>query len=277
MALTPTQRIRQAQVEAVVSGAISHITQAQTLAIYNFPAQEVHVSQAQTLVVETADLEQKITQAQVLAIVQGRIDNRKVRAWTFSLDGHDFYVLRLGDSGTLVYDTATEQWAEWKTEDLPFWRLQTGMNWLGMSIASFNEGATAPIIAGDDTYGLLWSLVPEDGLDEDPRGPEYDDIPFTRKVTGGVVTRRRDPISCNAVYLTANVGYPQAGAADITLRTSDDNGVTWTDHGAITVEAANYTQEISWRSLGTFFAPGRIFELEDKGASVRLDNLDMYD
>src|SRR6478609_3629716 len=207
MAITPTQRIRQAQVEAVGVGTPSvKVDQAQVIAVYNYPTESVLIDQGQVLGAITASITQKITQAQVLAVVKGRVDNHKVRAWTFSLDDHDFYVLRLGMRGTLVYDLTTNTWADWSSKDLNFWRAQTGMNWLGSDIASFNEGATGDAFAGDDTYGVIWGIVPEVGVDDDPRGEDYDIQTYTRQVVGGTVQRGRDTRSVGAAYLTCSVG-----------------------------------------------------------------------
>src|SRR5690606_14907332 len=73
----------------------------------------------------------RVTQLRVISLVRGRVANPRVRTWTFTLDGHDFYVLRLGDQETLVYDVSTEQWVNWDSAGLPFWRPNVGMSWIG--------------------------------------------------------------------------------------------------------------------------------------------------
>ena len=35
-----------------------------------------------------------------------------------------------------------------------------------------------------------------------------------------------------------------------------------------------FDTEIAWRSLGSFMAPGRIFELSDSGGLIRIDGCD---
>jgi hypothetical protein len=43
----------------------------------------------------------------------------------------------------------------------------------------------------------------------------------------------------------------------------------------LTVTPSDYSQEFAWRSLGLIRAPGRMFELSDNGAAVRIDGLDI--
>ena len=90
----------------------------------------------------------------------------QARVWTFSLDGHDFYVLRLGDSETLVYDLYSEQWVDWANFQKEFWRANNGQNWAGASKLAYTYGSD--VVVGDDTYGLLWFLDPEQPYDQDP-------------------------------------------------------------------------------------------------------------
>lgn len=195
-----------------------------------------------------------------------------LRVWTYSLDGHDFYVLRLGPSETLVYDLTTQQWSSWKSPSRNNWRAHIGSNWLGMSTDTFNRGFGSDVVAGDDVTGVLWVLDPNTGLDDTTTTGS---LPFTRMVIGGVSLSGRDTVPCGAVELTASVGHPALIGATITLRTSDDKGHTYNNHGNVTATAGSYDQVIEWRALGLIKAPGRLFELSDNGAAVRINSLDM--
>lgn len=196
-----------------------------------------------------------------------------LNAWGFSLDGHDFYVVRLGQDSTVVYDLTTGQWADWASPDSANWRASVGINWLGMSADSLTTDAETSIVAGDDTLGVLWTLDPSIGYDEDPT--TTDPVDFERKVIGGIVMRLRESQKVGAAYLSMDLGDPQMADATIKLETSDDFGHTWTDHGSITVTPDDFNQEIVWRALGLIKAPGRIFRITDNGASVRIDSLDI--
>lgn len=243
--------------------------------IYNYPSQGEEMSQARVFYINTATANLDISEARVFAIVRGRLENHKVRAFPFRLDGHDMVALRLGEDKTLVYDFTTGKWSRWASEtDDQVWRPSVGNNWTGMGKAFYDDGLTSDIILGDDTFGLLWGLDAESGIDEHPDASR-DDLPYTRRVVGGIPMRLRDTLKVGAVYLTADMATPQVTDATVGLRTSDDYGKTWTDHGTITVEPGNYDQEFSWRSLGLIKAPGRIFEITDNGATVRIDGLEM--
>lgn len=209
------------------------------------------------------------------AVVRGHIENPRLRAWTFVLDGHIFYVLRLGDDKTLLYDVSTQQWSWWSSGDNLFWRVTTGFNWRTPGNNAFYNGSN--IICGDDTFGLLWALDPEQGYDENADDSSGPIKPYVRVVTGQITTRSRQYLGVYQAYLTASVGDPKIENATITLKYSDDLGHTFVDAGAITVEPGNYFQEFAWRSLGKIGAPGRLFQLVDYGAFARIDELDIDD
>jgi hypothetical protein len=272
MALTPEIRASQAQVFAITEGNDLRLSQAQVLAVINFPTEEIRVSQFQVLSVLKPSLDIRVSQAQVFAVVRGRIDNTRMRAWTFTLDGHDFYVLRLGETGTLVYDTYSKQWTEWDGHDLPYWRTNVGQNWLGGVEHAEEYGST--VLVGDDTYGLLWLLDPNSGLDNHPDGIS-DDEPFPRIVMGQVNSRKVRAIPCNEIILLADKGDPAYIGATITLSTSDDAGNTFADHGTVTATLADFTTPYRWASLGQIVSPGRLFKIEDDGAIARIDALEM--
>jgi hypothetical protein len=218
----------------------------------------------------------KVSEVKSFAIVQGRIDSHRVQAFPFRLDGHDYIALRLGLDTTLVYDVTTQQWSEWNSGLTPApWRPTVGMNWTGMTTAFYTDGQNSDVVLGDDTFGVLWGLDPQSGVDDAPDPNVGIPQPYIRKVVGGIPMRMRETQKAGAAYITGSFGNPQYATAGITLRTSDDFGKTWTDQGTVTVQPGNYDQEFVWRSLGLIKAPGRIFEISDNGATVRLDSLDV--
>lgn len=242
-------------------------------AIGIFPSEDVQASNLQTMIPLDTSMDAEVSQAQVLVVGQGRVNDRTVRVWSFSLDGHDFYCITLGSAATLVYDLTTGAWSEWSSPGLAVWRAHKGQNWVTMDGITYADGATSNVVAGDDNRGLLWTLDPTVGYDQTANGG--DPVAFRREVTGGVPGTMRETTKVNAVYLTGSMAKPQLTGAGITLSTSDDNGLSWTDHGTVTVEQGNYDQEFSWRSLGLVKSPGKLFRLVDTGASVRFDNLEM--
>lgn len=263
----------------VLGETVPWISQGTVFAAANFPAEFTQVAQAAIVTAGPSKLTAEVAQATVYAIARGRVANPRARAWTFTLDGHDFYVLRLGDRETLIYDVYSEQWVEWTSSDLPFWRPSSGMNWSGAEILADEFGSN--IVAGDDTFGLLWFLDPEQAFDDHP---DYQRLPqqmaFPRIITAQVLATGREFIPCYAVFLTGD-NYGLSGVdftPEIVLETSDDQGRTFEVHDTLTV-TPDYDQNLpyEWLSLGQISTPGRIFRFTDNGVFARIDSLDMND
>lgn len=256
------------------SSPLATMSQLNSLVVYNYPADTGYLSQTSFVTVAESNPIAYVSQLQAIVVYRGRVDNHSVRVWTFSLDGHDFYVVTLGEEVTLVYDLSTDSWSEWSTTGYDVWRAHKGINWISMGQETYqDQGSQSNVVAGDNNYGLLWTLNPEVGYDEDPETGE--EVVINRKVVGGVQQKLRETIRVNGAYLLACSGSPQLSGASVTLRTSDDMGNTWANHGTVTAEVNNFTQEFAWRSLGLIRAPGRLFEITDNGATVRIDSLDI--
>ena len=201
----------------------------------------------------------KVTETvQLVAYSKGTPENFVNRAWTFTLDGHTFYVISLGEEGTFVYDTDTQQWSQWITEGYDIWNMHVGLNWRGN------------VIAGDTADPVIWQLDPSSFIDDDFRAQ-------TRIVTGGLATRTRDFIPNYAVRITGSMGETEvpltvpATTTSIELEYSDDQGKTFVSAGVVEVEEDNFVQVIQWLSLGVIQGPQRIFRITDVGSLARID------
>jgi hypothetical protein len=153
------------------------------------------------------------------------------------------------------------------------WRAHLGLNWQGVG-ANVLDSYAWNIIGGDDDSGILWNVDPNEALDTDIDG---NDVAFTRKAMGMIPMRLREGRQVGAVYMIGNLCSPALTGDGITLKTSDDQGVNWTDHGTVTASTTDTYQEIGWLGLGLITAPGRLFLLEDTGAFARISSLDMRD
>ena len=179
------------------------------------------------------------------------------RAWSFTFDGHTFYVLDLGTEGTFLYDMVTGQWSQFQTAGFSTWNMHAGTTW--------GEGRVA---GGDALGGFVWELNPDMTVDEGFRS-------LTHIVTGGLATRSRVRLAVESLRLTASVGQnTDSLGATVSLRWSDDLGKTWSAYQTISLTSSNFNGEIAWRSLGSFAAPGRVFEISDTGGMVRIDGTD---
>lgn len=190
---------------------------------------------------------------------RGGLTLSRKRAWTYTQDGHTFYVLDLSAEGTWVYDLETKQWSNFVTSGFTQWDVQAGVQWNSIRV-----------VGGDLVTTDMWELRASSTQDQDGAL----DIPHI--VTGGVQTRSRDFHSVEAFRLTGSsykIGNPSSSVMN--LRWSDDEGITWSGYYPITL-TAGVPVEVQWRSLGAFDAPGRIFEVSDSGGMVRLDGADCF-
>ncbi len=282
MVATPQVHVSEGDVDVVARALASNsqTSEADVTVIFNFPSQRVDVSQCDVdLLTEDISVPIEVSEYDVDVVIRGKVYNPKLRAWTFDLDGHEFYVLRLGDMKSLVYDLTTEQWSWWSSPTLDYWRASIGTNWTSSGNIPFDYGSN--VIVGDDNFGILWVLDPETGVDDSVRAEEREAgviKPFPRVATGQVTVRGRVTIPCYQVYLTSDTGQPAYTGASVSLSYSDDGGRTFVIASEpMTAEAGNYYQEFAWRSIGLVRAPGRIFRINDDGAFAKIDELTIYD
>lgn len=273
MALTPKVQASFGALRAVAVPSPSlRIPLGRVRAVYNTPVVELAVSNATVRTIKEGVPITNVSGFLLRTIVRGKIENPRVRAWSYTMDGHDFYVLKLGtEDKTLIFDLSTGQWSQWSSADNTRWRASLGFNWRSSRRIPANYGSN--VIVGDDSYGALWVLDPDYGLDEHLL--DGDPQPFPRVATGQIAIRGRTVLPCFSVYLSGSAGSPAETPSSVTLEYSDDAGNAFADAGALTVDSADYTQEFSWRSLGQVRAPGRLFRISDDGALARIDSLDV--
>lgn len=185
----------------------------------------------------------------------------RTRAWVFTLDGHLFYVLDLGQEGTYVFDQSTSQWSQFRTEGFLGWNMKVGTTWEQPN----------RVVAGDTQYGEVWEMSPTDLLDEEFR-------PIEHIATGGISTRSRTGFSVDSLRVTGSFGALQDDENGVVtkMKFSDDAGKTWSEEYSVTLPAEDWDGEIAYRSLGTFAAPGRVFSFSDLGGMLRIDGADLF-
>jgi len=267
-------RVSQFTVRGLTEGTDANVSQLAVRSVFNFPSEAAQVSQLVIRSFDEPTPQARVSQLLVRAIIRGRVENPIVRAWTFTLDGHDYYVLRLGDEQTLVYDTYSKQWMDWADLGSGTWRANYGVNWLGGQGLAIGYGSD--VVAGDDNLGLLWFLSPEqpyDGNADETGNVIY----FDRITMGQLPMTGREVLPCYAAWLTTDMGEPAYAGASVTLEISDDAGVTFNDMGSVEVTVGTTNPQLSWYSLGQVGAPGRLFKITNDGAVARIDSLEMND
>lgn len=234
----------------------------------------VRAYQSYVLTAATFEQNVKVYQSYVLVAIKGRTVDPRIRTWTFTLDGKDFYVLRIGETETLIYDVAAEQWYVWGSGDTDLWTAYQGCNWLGCDALAYTYGSN--VIVGDDVNGALYFLDPENSYDDDPDTGSADPRQFLRTITGQYPVRgyKREP--CYGVQVYGSLGeMADVTLTAVTLSTSDDGGNSYTSRGTVTVSNTDYGARAEWRSLGSMSTPGRLFKLTDYGTLHRVDGMEL--
>jgi len=245
----------------------AYVHQAVMYGIVTQPAQYLSVLQAPLLLTvqgetSSGEFHFNIQQAVMYALVKKHGDKRKLRAWTFTQDDHDFYVVQLG-SLTLVYDKLTRQWSRWKSPSYNYWRGEDGRGWEGFNVCC------------DTETGKIWKIDAEGRLDTD--GSTI--TPITSTMVGQLTERFRTMVPCFMAELAVSEGQPpsgvDAGEAYLQLRTSSDGGQTFTDHGNVLSTDLGEDITVRWYGLGLMKAPGQVFEITDTGYARRIDGFNI--
>lgn len=263
-------------VSASEGDSIALVSQFPVRVAFNYPSAGARISSNTIRVLGESGPRARVSQLVVRSIVRGHVENPRIRAWTFTLDGHDFYVLRLADRLTLVYDVYSEQWVDWQDFTHTYWRPNIGTTWGGAAALAHAYGSS--VIAGDDSWGLLWFLDPDQPYDEHPDETNTEQTVYFERITMGQVPMRgRENLPCFAAWLTTDMGEPAYDGAGVRLEISDDGGRIFDDMGLVEITAGADYPELAWYSLGQIEAPGRLFRLTDDGAIARIDGLEMND
>ena len=231
------------------------------------PARSARVSDLAMLIVRAAN-PNLVTRASYLAelMVYSTATPKQNRslAWTFSMDGHTFYVLDLGNQGTFLYDVVTSQWCKFETQNSVGWNIRNGTMW-------WTKFAPR-VVGGDSTGPQVWEYDPTALFDDGFRDIEH-------AATAGIMLRSRVFVSMSELRIAASAGEldDTTGAAYIQLTYSDDGGQTYSAPVIVYLDVGttpNGQQDIRFPSLGAFMAPGRILQISDVGGVLRLDGVD---
>lgn len=196
-------------------------------------------------------------QAAAYALVRAGGDRVDLRAWCFLQDDHPFYGLQLGNAGTIIHDLSTGQWAQWYSPGYAYWRVEDAVDWEG-----FNLGC-------DTENGTIWKIDPTGRLDAGT-------TVITSQVTGQATVRGRRTVPCYLAEIACSQAEPAAASGtSMQLRTSDDHGASWIDHGTVTGLASGSSTLFRYFGLGLMTAPGRVFEITNTGYARRIDGVDI--
>lgn len=258
-----TPRAGQLQVLAAFAAPRSEAARASLFAVLAACAPSASLrtraAQAQLLIAKAtveANVASRVSQDMMLIAYGTGIPITKVaNSWTFVLDGHTFWVVSLGPEGDWAYDTVTKQWCQLISQGFDGLNFTQGVMW-GLRI-----------MGGDVLYPFLYELDPTQPDDEGWR-------PVKHIVTGGVQTRSQNMVGVANFSVTASVGNLSDATTDVNLTFSDDNGHTWVGPFTITLAQGATDVPLLWSALGSFNAPGRVFQIADSGGMLSIYGAD---
>lgn len=234
---------------------------------------EVQVSNVYARHTYQAPAEVRVSSVYTRYAWKGTLEYPIVRAYGWSLDGHDFYAITLGRGfPTLVYDITSGTWATYSTNDTDFFTPRTSLNWEGF-IDADQSGEATDVIYGDSQSGLLWRAVPTQNWDEGPT-EEAGTTPIYARVQAAINMHSYDAARVSRVYLYGTLWTPYNGSVDVNLSWSDDQGRNYVAGDTQTIPTNNTKFQVQWRSLGSIRQPGRLFQVSDNGLA-RIDGADV--
>lgn len=192
-----------------------------------------------------------------LAELIASVDAEELAAWTFAIPGHRFYVLRIGDEATWVYDLMEvgERWVTFDSLGLGYWRAQLGCN------------VGDVVLACDATSAQVYRL--DEHLETD--GDDVFAMEFTALVAGADV-----PQPMANLMLVCDMGNAprrgQGSAPLVQMNWSDDQGKSFRGWRERPLGATGVNKPLPrWSGLGTVPAHfGRILRFRISDPVVRV-------
>jgi hypothetical protein len=178
------------------------------------------------------------------------IDVTDARAWTYQVEGHEFYVITFPNADiTWVYDLATQQWHKWLYWDSPTATYHRHRANCGIAFANKN-------LVGDWENGKVYSL------DFDQYTDAGSPIRRLRRAPHITTDLQRQYFEEFQIQFQPGVGLTtgQGENPQAMLRWSNDGGSTWSnEHWTSIGRIGAYQNRAIWRRLG--WSRDRIFEV----------------
>ncbi len=160
---------------------------------------------------------------------------QNVVTWTYTQEGHAFFVLTFPGEATLVYDANTRVWHQRKSYGEAHWKATTYVYCYGKHL-----------VGGDKIYELSLNALEDDGS---PIVAEITTVPY------GDNTDRRHFMSRFQLDMETGVGTNtgQGTTPKAMLQFSDDGGHTWSNEIWRNIgKVGKYETRVVWNRLGSF-------------------------
>lgn len=189
-------------------------------------------------VYETGAVAQKVSTHGIDAMLAQCEDIESCTAFAAYAEGHAWYVLNIPGVGTVAYDAAGPngaQWAEWSSLGRETFRVQCA------------DGG----VYGDAVTGLLWTLDPD-------RYTDGDDV-IQYVVSAYLSATSKGRMSVLELLCAKGVGGP-GDAPVIECRYSDRDNGSWSTWAPAAVGGQGENPRVVWRSQGLWGPPGRAYQ-----------------
>lgn len=156
------------------------------------------------------------------------------RAFTYSEEGHKFYVLEI-DAGTWLFDVATGTWHKRKSWGQNWWRCNGAVNVYGQTLLSDRDNG--------NLYTPSMDVFTENG------------DPIAVDITLPTLENNRERVTMYSFETTIETGPGNATTPDpqVMLTYSDDGGHTWSNEMWRSLgKVGEYRSRAIWRKLGQF-------------------------
>lgn len=178
----------------------------------------------------------------------------KLRAWSFGLDGHLYYVMFTG-ANTWVYDASAEIWSRFTSKGYAYWRAHLGTDVSGVVMAT-------DALPGSNKVWLVDPYVTTD---------EGEEIACTFT---GMLEVPEGRVSVSNLVLSCAMGFaPRSGQGSdqlMAMRYSDDETATWSPWQYASMgTTGRHKGEVRWNRLGQASPPRRIFQLRSTDPGTR--------
>ena len=162
-------------------------------------------------------------------------------SFTYTDEGHKFYVLTFPAGSTWVYDVANGAWHERKSLGLDRWRAN--------AYTYFNNKHYVGDYATNDVYEMSMDVYTEDGTA----------IQRTRATT--YVHAESEPVFMDWLQISgAGITTGQGSDPQAMLQYSDDGGYTWSNEKWRSMgKIGQYFKRVRWTQLGRFYQ--RVFRI----------------
>jgi len=185
---------------------------------------------------------QRVSTHAIEHAIEGYATLADALAFTYSQEGHSFYVLTFPDAATWVYDASTQLWHERESRDsegrgLARWRVNAYAD-------AYNQH-----VVGDYQTGQLYTL----DLDE----PTENGLCIRREAVSAPVAATGQRLKMARLELELETGVGRTTGFGATpqamIQFSDDGGRTWsTERWATLGRIGQYRRRVRWYRMGQF-------------------------